>query len=132
MAKGKGGRSWSVSPSAFMEAVEADLVQKQSDMSMEALRVIVEHAPVDTGRFMANNIVSIGEPVFYSLDAYDKAGHQTIANGYAELAHLMPYSVVYIQNNLIYAGSLEDGHSGQAPAGIYGVAHLAVSAKFTK
>ncbi|WP_153604223.1 hypothetical protein [Pseudomonas aeruginosa] len=36
MAKGKGGRSWSVSPSAFMEAVEADLVQKQSDMLRES------------------------------------------------------------------------------------------------
>ncbi|EJN1507720.1 HK97 gp10 family phage protein [Pseudomonas aeruginosa] len=129
MAKRKGGRSWSVSLSAFMETVEADLVQKQSDMAMEALRVIVEHAPVDTGRFMANNIVSIGEPVFYSLDAYDQDGHETIAKGYAELAHLVPYSVVYIQNNLIYAGALEDGHSGQAPAGVYGVAYLSISAK---
>ncbi|HDZ3503538.1 HK97 gp10 family phage protein [Pseudomonas aeruginosa] len=129
MAKRKGGRSWSVSLSAFMETVEADLVQKQSDMAMEALRVIVERAPVDTGRFMANNIVSIGEPVFYSLDAYDQDGHETIAKGYAELAHLVPYSVVYIQNNLIYAGALEDGHSGQAPAGVYGVAYLSISAK---
>ncbi|MHB9798476.1 HK97 gp10 family phage protein [Pseudomonas sp. MT3] len=115
-----------------MDTVEANVVQRQSDMTMEALREIVEHAPVDTGRFVANNIVSIGEPVFYSLNAFDKDGHETIAKGYAELAHLVPYSVIYIQNNLIYAGALEDGHSGQAPGGVYGVAHIAVSAKFTK
>ncbi|EHF14424.1 hypothetical protein, partial [Pseudomonas aeruginosa] len=101
----------------------------QRRLTIEMLEQITIHAPVDTGRFKANNIVSVDLPAYYSLDRYDKDGHETLAMGEAALAALAPYSVVYIQNNLIYAGALEDGHSGQAPAGIYGVSFHSVTAR---
>ncbi|ELP1305283.1 HK97 gp10 family phage protein [Pseudomonas aeruginosa] len=129
MAKGKGGRSWSIPPSAFAENVGQAVANHQRRLTIEMLEQITIRAPVDTGRFKANNIVSVDLPVYYSLDRYDKDGHETLAMGEAALAALAPYSVVYIQNNLIYAGALEDGHSGQAPAGVYGVAYLSISAK---
>ncbi len=124
-----GQRKWSVLPSAFMKKVNGGVVDLQRRLTIEMLEQITIRAPVDTGRFKANNLVSVGEPVFYSVNRYDKDGNETLAYGEAALAALVPYSVVYIQNNLIYAGALEDGHSGQAPAGVYGVSYYSVLAK---
>lgn len=124
-----GQRKWSVLPSTFMKKVNGGVVDLQRRLTIEMLEQITIRAPVDTGRFKANNLVSVGEPVFYSVNRYDKDGNETLAYGEAALAALVPYSVVYIQNNLIYAGALEDGHSGQAPAGVYGVSYYSVLAK---
>lgn len=124
-----GQRKWSVLPSTFMKKVNGGVVGLQRRLTIEMLEQITIRAPVDTGRFMANNLVSVGEPVFYSVNRYDKDGNETLAYGEAALAALVPYSVVYIQNNLIYAPPLEDGHSGQAPAGVYGVSYYSVLAK---
>ncbi|MBG4008037.1 HK97 gp10 family phage protein [Pseudomonas aeruginosa] len=127
MAKGKGGRSWSIPPSAFAENVGQAVANHQRRLTIEMLEQITIRAPVLTGRFKANNLVSVGEPVFYSVNRYDKDGNETLAYGEAALAGLAPYSVVYIQNNLIYAPPLEDGHSGHAQAGIYGVSFHSVT-----
>lgn len=124
-----GQRKWSVLPSTFMKKVNGGVVGLQRRLAIEMLEQITIRAPVDTGRFKANNLVSVDEPVFYSVNRYDKDGNETLAYGEAALAALVPYSVVYIQNNLIYAGALEDGHSGQAPAGVYGVSYYSVLAK---
>lgn len=124
-----GQRKWSVLPSTFMKKVNGGVVDLQRRLTMDMLEQITIRAPVLTGRFKANNLVSVGEPVFYSVNRYDKDGNETLAYGEAALAALVPYSVVYIQNNLIYAGALEDGHSGQAPAGVYGVSYYSVMAK---
>lgn len=124
-----GQRKWSVLPSTFMKKVDQGVVNLQRRLTIEMHEQITIRAPIDTGRFMANNIVSVGEPVFYSVNRYDKDGLETRALAEAALAALEPYSVVYIQNNLIYAGALEDGHSGQAPAGVYGVSYYSVMAK---
>lgn len=132
MAKQKGGRAWSVPPSAFLGVVEEDLAERHRAITLAMLGQIVLRAPVDTGRFLANNIVSIGSPVYYSLDAYDKSGRETVAKGESVLSGLEPYTVTYIQNNLAYAGALEDGHSRQAPAGIYGIAFYGVTQAYDK
>ncbi len=124
-----GQRKWSVLPSTFMKKVDGGVMDLQRRLTIEMLEQITIRAPVDTGRFKANNLVSVGEPVYYSVNRYDKDGNETLAYGEAALAALVPYSVVYIQNNLIYAGALEDGHSGQAPAGVYGVSYYSVLAK---
>lgn len=132
MARQRGGRGWSVPPTAFAGVVDEALAERHRAITLAMLGEIVLRAPVDTGRFVANNIVSIGSPVFYSLDAYDKSGRETIANGESALSGLQPYTITYIQNNLVYAGALEDGHSRQAPAGIYGIAFYGVTQAFDK
>lgn len=83
------------------------------------------------GRFRANNIVTIGDPSYAQLDAADASGATTIANGNAVLSTVVPYSVVYIQNNLPYAERLEDGHSTQAPGGVYAVSFNGVSQAYS-
>ena len=83
--------------------------------------------PVDTGRARANTIVSIGSPVYQVLDRYDKSGGNTIMEGVTRLTGLEPYTVVYLQNNLPYIEKLEDGHSKQAPIGMFGAAFNSVA-----
>lgn len=125
MAKG-----WSVPPSLFMDEVEEAMKERIRAIATAMHGEVVSRSPVDTGRFRRNNIISIGAPVFSTTQEVDKDGAETKADGIAALSSLTPYTVVYIQNNLPYAERLENGHSGQAPAGIYGITLIGVSEDF--
>ena len=124
MAKGRG---WSTPPSMFAGVVEEQLSQRVRVIAMALLNEIVIRSPVDTGRFRGNNIVSVGAPVYTSTVNVDPAGAETIQAGVRAITGLEPYTQVFIQNNLPYAGPLEDGHSKQAPAGIYAVSFNGVA-----
>lgn len=128
MAKSRG---WSTPPSLFTGLVEEQLALRVRTISMEILQLVLLAAPVDTGRFKGNNIVSIGAPVYTTLDVVDPSGGETLARGLSAMSGLEPYTQVFIQNNLVYAVPLEDGHSKQAPAGIYGVSFNSVVQKYS-
>ena len=72
---------------------------------------IVERSPVDTGRFRANNSVSIG----------GNPGTTTTETGISKpnVDGFQIGQVVFLYNNLEYAMKLEMGHSKQAPSGVY-------------
>ena len=72
---------------------------------------IVERSPVDTGRFRANNSVSIG----------GNPGTTTTDTGIPNpnVDGFQIGQVVFLYNNLEYAMKLEMGHSKQAPSGVY-------------
>ena len=120
-------RGWSTPPSLFAGVVEEQLSQRVRVIAIAMLNEIVLRSPVDTGRFRGNNIVSVGAPVYASTLSVDPAGAETIQNGVRAVTGLEPYTQVFIQNNLPYAGPLEDGHSQQAPAGIYAVSFNGVA-----
>lgn len=120
-------RGWSTPPSLFVGVVEGELTQRVRTIAMAILNEIVLRSPVDTGRFRGNNIVSVGAPVYTATAALDRSGGATIERGLSVTTGLEPYTQVFIQNNLPYATALEDGHSQQAPAGIYAVSFNSVS-----
>lgn len=124
MAKSRG---WSTPPSLFTGLVEEALTQRVRVIALAMLNEIVLRSPVDTGRFRGNNIVSVGAPVYTSSANVDPTGSETIQQGVRVMTGLEPYTQVFIQNNLPYAVPLEDGHSKQAPAGIYAVSFNGVS-----
>ncbi|BBT40881.1 HK97 gp10 family phage protein [Pseudomonas putida] len=128
MAKNRG---WSTPPSMFTGVVEEQLSQRVRVIAMAMLNEIVLRSPVDTGRFRGNNIVSVGGPVYTATENLDKSGGETIQRGLSAMSGLEPYTQVFIQNNLPYAGPLEDGHSKQAPAGIYAVSFNGVSQAYS-
>lgn len=128
MAKSRG---WSTPPSLFTGLVEEALAQRVRVIALAMLNEIVLRSPVDTGRFRGNNIVSVGAPVYTSSTNVDPTGSETIQQGVRVMTGLEPYTQVFIQNNLIYAVPLEDGHSQQAPAGIYGVSFNSVSQAYS-
>ncbi|PRA33806.1 HK97 gp10 family phage protein [Pseudomonas poae] len=124
MAKSRG---WSTPPSFFSGAVKDELSKRVRVIAMAMLNEIVLLSPVDTGRFRGNNIVSVGAPVYTSTVNVDPTGAETINQGLSAMTGLEPFTQVFIQNNLPYAVPLEDGHSKQAPAGIYAVSFHGVS-----
>lgn len=112
-------KSWDNDPLLFAGLVAEDVGKKLRIISMAMLTEIVQRSPVDTGLFRNNNVVSIGSADFSTTQETDKAGGQSIQRGSAVIAQGQPYSVIYIQNNLPYAERLENGHSKQAPTGVY-------------
>lgn len=125
------GIGWSTPPSLFTGVVEEALAQRVRVVALAMLNEIVLRSPVDTGRFRGNNIVSVGAPVYTSTDNVDKNGGETVQRGLSVMSGLEPYTQVFIQNNLPYAVPLEDGHSQQAPAGIYAVSFNSVSQAYS-
>lgn len=123
---------WNIPPSAFMAVVESDLVTTHRKIALAMGGEIVARAPIDTGLFMANNIVTVGLPIDYTIDKLDRLGSPTKSAMESALNPLAPYTVVYIQNNLPYAVKLETGSSKQAPAppGIYAIAFRGVASIF--
>lgn len=142
MAKGRG---WSTPPSAFAEVVEGALTQRARAIAMAMLGEIVSKSPVGSpslwksppppgytgGRFRGSHIVSIGAPVYAQTTKIDKNGTETVAEGGRQLSGLEPFTVIYIQTNLPYAERIEDGHSTQAPGGVYAVSFHGVSQAFS-
>lgn len=124
-------RGWSTPPSLFAGVVEEALTQRVRVIALAILNEIVLRSPVDTGRFRGNNIVSVGAPVYTSSVNVDPTGSETIQQGVRVMTGLEPYTQVFIQNNLVYAVPLEDGHSKQAPAGIYAVSFNSVSQAYS-
>ncbi|WP_289328823.1 HK97 gp10 family phage protein [Pseudomonas sp. 'CRE Jenny 4'] len=128
MAKSRG---WSTPPSFFSGVVNDELSKRVRVIAMAMLNEIVLRSPVDTGRFRGNNIVSVGAPVYTSTVSVDPKGAETINQGLSAMTGLEPFTQVFIQNNLPYAVPLEDGHSKQAPAGIYAVSFHGVSQAYS-
>lgn len=125
------GRGWSTPPSLFAGVVEEALAKRVRVIALAMLNEIVLRSPVDTGRFRGNNIVSVGAPVYASSENLDPSGSETIQRGLSAMSGLEPYTQVYIQNNLPYATALEDGHSKQAPGGVYAVSFNGVSQAYS-
>ena len=79
------------------------------------------------GTFRGSHIVSIGAPDFTVTDRVDAEGTATISDGTSAIQSAGLFPVIYIQTNLPYAEALENGHSTQAPSGVYGLAFIGVS-----
>ncbi|MEH2755320.1 hypothetical protein QE244_29570, partial [Klebsiella pneumoniae] len=73
------------------------------------------------GTFRASHFVSIGEPDHSVPTEPDPRGTMTFLNGKNIIDQAPAYSVIYIQSNLPYSVPLENGHSTQAPTGVYAV-----------
>lgn len=117
---------------AFMdEQVPRDLLTFVRTLSLEALRRIVQKMPVDTGRARGSVQVTSNAPAVGETDRLDTTGSQTLAEGIAQIeAHDDAYGVVYVTSNLDYILALENGHSGQAPNGMFAVTIAEIEAAF--
>lgn len=90
-------------------------------ISLELFSRVILKTPVDTGRARANWQVSIGATADGTLELEDKSGTATISAATATASGLRAGDVIFLVNNLPYIQRLEDGYSGQAPAGMVGL-----------
>lgn len=120
-------------PTAFVKVVETDLKDTRNKIAVEALQMVVTGSPVDTGAFRGSHIVSVDADDKSVPNRLDKAGQETINAGMAVIATAdKPFQAVTIQTNLPYGEKLEDGHSKQAPRGVYRPSFAAIRAKYAK
>ncbi|WP_059214849.1 hypothetical protein [Escherichia albertii] len=120
-------KAWDLEPSIFVGMIEEDVGLKIRYIAIQILTAIDIAAPVDTGRFRNNNLVSLQHPDFSISDNVDPNGTIALQRGIGVISKAASYGIIYIQNNLPYAESIEDGHSQQAPTGVYANAFNGVS-----
>ena len=113
---------WDVSPRQLADQLVDDLVDVQKQVVLRLYQVIIQRSPIDTGAYRANHRISVGAP--------DTGADPTLVTPPADVSNvlttLVPFTTVYVQNNLPYAVPLEDGHSQQAPQGVYMMSRLDV------
>jgi len=94
------------------------------------LRMLIDYSPVDTGEFKGSWRVSGGGPVTLHEMILDPGGAATLERGLAALRSIHAFGHVHINNTAPHFPALEDGHSGQAPAGVMRVIVPAFKAIF--
>ena len=83
---------------------------------------VVAKSPVKSGAYRANHNRTSNSPD-YSFSKSKTSGREPAPTG-------GKFPVFYVANGAPYAKRLEEGHSQQAPGGIYGLAANSAKAKF--
>jgi len=103
----------------------------QMKLGMQLLSRIVKGTPVDTGYARGNWQTSLDSFPEGAIDRKDKSGRETIAAGQRVISGLNKIGqVIYITNNVPYILPLENGHSGQAPAGMVAITFAELRSMF--
>ena len=120
-------------------------VEFHRTLSLFALRRILDRSPVWSGRFRGSNTIQIGsadttvqgiplglpnwpEPVGRTL----QVRAPSMSEARRRLTGLKPFQNVFINNSLPYASAIENGHSAQAPIGVYKLALLDAEIRFRR
>ena len=117
---------------AFEAKVERVTKVVQAKVALDVFNGVIKRSPVDTGRFRANWMLTVGEQ---PSDAYDasaggtsrrpSSANQALASA-VSLTGLEIGQAIWITNNTPYGIVLEAGHSDQAPNGVVLVTVLSV------
>lgn len=115
---------------ALSVAIDADLEKVIRLAVLKLFNRIVEMSPVDTGAYRVSHGITTGEPSdTEGIVSGEQTGEMTWNEGLAIAGKeiggwrwKMGDGVIYIFNNQPYAERIEEGHSGQAPKGVYTVA----------
>lgn len=96
--------------------VDPAIERRQKAMAMAIYQKLIEATPVDTGRARSNWWMDTA-PSVTIIEPDDTS------SGMAQAASMMGRNIelgstIYISNNLPYIQRLDDGYSGQAPAGM--------------
>ncbi|QXG07670.1 hypothetical protein [Erwinia phage Snitter] len=115
----------------WIKNVEKGLEEVAINFLINVIQDLVDRSPVDTGRYRANWQVTLNEAPMFAVNAYDKSGKATVQDATLVIRSIFGSGIavktVYFSNMLIYANSLEYGHSKQAPFGVLGIVSLRLS-----
>ena len=119
------------------EVIPEQALLFQKRVALEVFRRVIFKSPVGNpslwanpdsappgyvgGRFRANWQIN-SRLNDNATEATDANGGSTVAAGISNLSRVtQPYGTIWVFNNVPYAQRLEQGYSGQAPAGVVGV-----------
>lgn len=128
MAKGR----FALDIRKFAEKVDQNLDQVVRSVTLQVGTSLVERSPVGNpslwkskpppgyvgGRFRANWQLQAEQPSTLTTDTIDQSGQATIGRFTTLVATMKAGGLIYFANSLPYARRIEDGWSGQAPAGV--------------
>ena len=99
-------------------AVEVNANKGVIQLAALVSQTVISATPHDQGVARANWFATMGFPKSsFDLELKDFSGVETISKNNRIIAGRLPTQSVYITNNLPYIKRLNEGHSGQAPAG---------------
>lgn len=105
------------------EAIDADYEKVVRLAVLKVFKSIVKRSPVDTGAYRASHGITSGEPPTEGQGVVSSEVGKALAAAEAKgWRWRMGDGMIYIFNNQPYAQRLEEGHSGQAPKGVYSLA----------
>jgi len=121
----------------FALQIDKEWLDAQEDMhktiiaiAIEAMASVQRRSPVDTGQFRANWLLSVDTPDLSVQEGPGGALAAKSSTAIASYAAVQGFPVIWLQNNLPYAGRLEDGYSKQAPNGMVALTVAELSAKY--
>lgn len=127
---------WKNKPTNFPLEIEKVGDEHLRKVSAEMLQGVIMGSPVMDGAFRSNHRVTVNKTTNETVPSNgNKAPKGTLdrevfAEGAGQILQAKLGDSVYIQNNLSYAPRLENGHSQQAPLGIYSLTFLSVASKY--
>lgn len=111
--------SFTLDLTRFRIKTEHQASQVVRKIALELFTLIVMRSPVDTGRFRANNQISLNSLPGDAVLGFDKTGSVTISSGNSKLGQYKLGDTIFLYNNVEYGLALEYGWSQQAPQGVY-------------
>lgn len=128
--------AWKNKPSNFALEIEKIGDEHLRKVSAEMLQGVIMASPVMDSPFRSNHRVTIDTPTSETVEGTGNRSPKgsldqlTFNDGAKEILKAKLGSCVYIQNNISYALALENGHSDQAPKGVYALTFRYVSEKY--
>lgn len=102
----------------FSDKTKAKMDMAVRKIVLDVFSNVIHMSPVDTGRFRGNWLPAIGSAPTGTVETLDPSGNIVIAKVQGVVGEIKAGDVIYMVNNLPYAKRLEEGYSGQAPAGM--------------
>ena len=127
---------WKNKPTNFALEIEKVGDEHLRKVSAEMLQGVIMASPVMDSPFRSNHRVTIDTPTSETVEGTGNRSPKgsldqlTFNDGAKEILKAKLGSCVYIQNNISYALALENGHSDQAPKGVYALTFRYISENY--
>lgn len=96
----------------------------------ETLQRVIVLSPVMDGEFRASHKVTLDSPQNTYEKSFDISGNETLREGLQITSTAKIGGLVYVQTLSPYGLALENGHSQQAPNGVYALSFRYVCEKY--
>lgn len=121
---------WKNKPTNFALEVVKNADDHLKKIVGETLQRVVVLSPVQDGEFRASHKVTIDAPQNAYEKGFDLSGNETLNQGLKVASTAKIGDLVYVQTLSPYGLALENGHSQQAPNGVYALSFRYVCEKY--
>lgn len=122
--------SWTNKPTNFALNVLKYADDHLKKIVGDTLQQVVVRSPVMNGEYRASHKVTLDSPQNTYDKGFDLSGSTTLAEGLKVASTAKIGGLVYIQTLSPYGDKLENGHSMQAPNGVYALSFQSVVSKY--